>query len=120
MNKLALRRSFAFFHATLAVVIFLQSIRTIWDVQQHHAANPLGSHLALLAGAEALAALLFLIPRTLRAGGVLLLLIFGIAIIAHGITNELGLIVYAAGVVFVMVHGSAFSKDILQMRIFAA
>lgn len=78
--------------------------------------NPLGSHLAILAGIEAIAALLFLYPRTLKIGSVLLLLIFLFAIIVHGIPDELELIVYAAGVIFVTVHGSAYSKDLIRIR----
>ena len=116
MNNLSLRRSFVAFHITLAVVIFLQSIKTIIEASYHHTGNPLGSHLSILAGAEAFAALLFLLPKTLKTGGVLLLLIFCFATIVHGIQHELNLVVYAAGVLFVTVHGSAYSKDLLQIR----
>jgi hypothetical protein len=83
---------------------------------QGHGVNPLGSHLAIVAGAEAAAALLFLVPRTLRLGGVLLLAIFAFAVVVHGVQHELDLLVYAAGVLFVSVHGSAFSRELLQNR----
>ncbi len=116
MVTLALRRSFVLFHVSLALVVFVQSVRTIVGALHHHATGPLGSHLIILAGIEAIAALLFLYPKTLKMGGVLLLLIFVFAIAAHGIQDEFELIVYAAGVIFVTVHGSAYSKDLIHIR----
>ena len=114
MNKLALRRSFAAFHITLGIVVLVESLRTVFAVSQGHDANPLGSHLAILAGAEAIAAVLFLVPKTLKAASIALLLIFAFAIVVHGIQRELGLLVYAAGVLFVSVHGSTFSMELLR------
>ena len=113
MNKLALRRSFAAFHVTLGIVVLVESLRTVIAVSQGHAANPLGSHLAILAGVEAIAAILFLVPKTLTAASIVLLLIFAFAIVVHGVQQELDLLVYAAGVLFVSVHGSTFSKELL-------
>ena len=94
----------------------MESIRTIMTVHHGHTVNPLGSHLALIAGIEAAAAVLFLVPRTLKAGGILLLIIFFLAIVVHGLLQELGLLVYAAGVLFVIIHGSVFSKELLYTR----
>jgi hypothetical protein len=62
------------------------------------------------AGLEALAAVLLIIPRTLKIGGWILLVIFAAAIIVHGPLHQMPLFAYGAGVIFVMVHGSAYSK----------
>jgi hypothetical protein len=114
MTRHSVRLSFAIFHGILGVVIFVQSVRTAVAVVNGHAGNPLGSHLAILAAIEAIAAIFFLVPRTLRAGGIILLLIFAFAIAVHGITQELDLLVFAAGVLLVVVHGSTFSKDLFR------
>ena len=116
MSNVSLRRSFALFHLTLAIVIFWQSVRTVAAGLSSSQHSLFGSHLVLVAGLEALGALLFLLPRTLRIGGILLLLVFAIAIFLHGIQHELTLIVYAAAVLFVMVHGNAFSRDLIRLR----
>jgi len=56
---------------------------------------------------EALAALLFLIPRSLRIGAVTLLLVFAAAFLIHALRLALraDLLVYAGAVAFVAVHG---------------
>jgi hypothetical protein len=63
-------------------------------------------HLVLLGVIEAACALLFLIPRTMRAGAVGLILSIGVAFSVHAILGELraDLLVYAAAVTFVAVH----------------
>ena len=114
MNTLSLRRAFVLFHLTLAVVIFVLSIRTMFSASHGQIENPLGSHLVLLAGAEAVAAILFLIPRTLKIGSLLLLLIFAIAITLHGAVHQIDLLVYASGIIFVTIHGSAYSMDLVR------
>jgi hypothetical protein len=120
MNNLSLRRSFAAFHITLGVVVFVESLRTAFAVSSGHDVNPLGSHLAILATIEAIAAILFLIPKTLKAGSALLLCIFVFAIIVHGISRELELLVYGVGVLFVSVHGSVFSRELFHSQKSAA
>ena len=115
MNNQSLRRAFVALHFTLAIVVFIESLKTTLHAAAAHRLGAMNSHLALLAGLEALAAILFLIPKTLKVGGSLLLLIFAIAIAIHGIPAELPLLVYAAGVLFVMVHGDAFSLDLLHI-----
>jgi len=108
MSDHVLRRSFVSFHCVLAAVVFLQSIFAVL-----HAFSGRSSHgLAWFAGAEALAAILFLVPATMRVGAMLLLLIFSVAIVLHGLQGELqlSLVVYSAGVVLVMAHGSAFGR----------
>jgi hypothetical protein len=120
MHNQSLRRSFVLFHVTLAIVIFIESVATIRQASSAHLGNPLGSHLSLFAGAETLAAILFLIPKTLHIGSWLLLIIFAVAIVLHGVQNELSLLVFAAGVLFVNIHGSEFSRDLLPVRKSAA
>jgi hypothetical protein len=88
---------------TLGVVVFAESALLL--VSRHtHVAPPMGVPLAVLtalASAEMLAAILFLIPRTVVIGGVALLVIFALAIVIHllhGQTNVGALLVYAAAV----------------------
>ena len=112
MDKLNVRRSFVLFHSTLGIVILIQSLRTALRADIFHEENPLGSHLVVLAAVEAVAAVLFLIPRTLKIGSILLLAVFCFAILLHGILNQLDLLVYGTGVLFVFFHGSAFGKGL--------
>ncbi|HEX8653335.1 MAG TPA: hypothetical protein VF708_21145 [Pyrinomonadaceae bacterium] len=116
MNSPALRRAFIAFHLTLGVVVFAQSLITVSGAFVAGGARHSNYALALFAGAEVLAALLFLWPATLRVGGCALLLIFAAAMAFHGLHGELQstLLVYTAGVVLVMVHGSAFGKGSLR------
>ncbi len=116
MNNFTLRRTFVLFHCTLAVVIFFLSLNTIIQSATAHKFGPMILHIVLLAVVEALAAVLFLLPWTIKVGVSVLLLIFAVAVSVHGVQEELSLFVYAAGVVFVMVHGSAFSKDLFRLR----
>src|SRR5262245_59868904 len=107
MPEPSLRRAFLVFHVTLGLVVLFESVRTFLAAAGAVRHDP---HIALLAGVEAIGALLFLIPRTLKAGGALMLLSFAIAIVVHAARGQVPatLAVYAAGVVFVMVHGSAW------------
>ena len=109
INHQTLRRSFIAFHLTLGAVVFLQSVTAVF---QTRGASHASLAVAVLAGAEAVAALLFVVPATLRAGALSLLAIFFFALAFHGLHGELQstLLVYAAGVFFVLVHGSAFGK----------
>jgi hypothetical protein len=109
MSDHMLRRSFVSFHCVLAAVVFLQSIVTVLHTVS---AGRSGHWLVWFAGAEAVAAVLFLVPATMRVGAIFLLLIFSVAIVLHGLQGELhlSLVVYIAGVVLVMAHGSAFGR----------
>ena len=81
-----------------------------WSVRTAHAAvhgahhDP---HVALLGHVEALSALLFLVPRTMRIGAVGLLATFAVAFVLHAATGEFRgeLLLDAAVVTFVAVHG---------------
>jgi len=105
-----LRRAFILFHLILAIVIFIESVMTV----VHSLHSPVDSHLDMIlpwfAGLEALAAVLLIIPRTLKIGGWILLVTFAAAIIVHGPLHQMPLFAYGAGVIFVMVHGRAYSK----------
>ncbi len=106
MNKY-FRLSFVIFHIVLGSVIFLEGVSVVLRTTAH-TANALGSHLTILAIVEAVASILFLIPNTARVGGGILLAIFIFAIYVHGLRGELPLLVYAAGVVMVIVEGGTY------------
>lgn len=112
MNRQALRRSFIIFHLTLGAVVFLQSVIAVFQTRGAGGASHASRGVAVLASAEAVAAILFVVPATLRAGALSLLAILFFALAFHGLHGELQstLLVYAAGVFFVLVHGSAFGK----------
>ena len=63
--------------------------------------------LAVLSGIETVAALLFLVPRSMRVGGAGLVGTLAFAFIAHALTGEVvpQLILYACCVGFVAAHG---------------
>lgn len=89
---------------TLGVVVLAESIRFALSHSAAYHLTTLGLPAVLgplLGGVEALAALLFLIPSTRRAGGAGLLVIFAIAGAIHLLHGEYdvgGLVVYAAAV----------------------
>lgn len=105
MNHKTIRTAFIGFHFTLAIVVLLQSV---WGVK--HALSTVNHALLVLAIVKILAAIVFMIPQTVRLGGLVLLLVFAVAFSIHLLHGELDLrlLVYAAGTLFVIVHGSAF------------
>ena len=111
MPTRALRRSFIAFHLTLGFTLLFLSARTALHVLSAGAGQG-DSHVALLGLLEAVGAALFLFPRTLRAGGMLLLLTIGVALVVHLVSGQFrgDLLVYAAGTWFVVVHGSGWSS----------
>jgi hypothetical protein len=106
------RRAFIVFHLTLGVVLLILSVMTLRSAIAPGAGGP-DHHVAILAGVEALAALLFLLPGTLRVGSAGLLLVFAVAIVFHALRGEFPgpLLIYAAGTAFVMAHGSAWGRQ---------
>jgi uncharacterized membrane protein YphA (DoxX/SURF4 family) len=110
MSTAPSRRSFSAFHFVLGIGILWLSVRTVLmavgPTGGHH--NP---HVAALGAVEAIGALLFLIPRTVRMGAVLLLLTIGIAAVVHAFSRELrvDLLIYAAGVWLVADHAGRSS-----------
>jgi hypothetical protein len=100
-----LRRMFVFFHIVLGVTLLVGSVLTAWNGGHGDI------HVRLLGTVEAVGALMLLFPRTLRPGAWLLLLTFGVALVIRVMMGQWrgDLLVYAAGVAFVMVHGEAYS-----------
>lgn len=101
------RRAFQLFHAVLGLGLLTMSLFAL-----SHALHDLGGHrhFAFVAALEALGAVLLLIPRTTRWGGAVLLVVLlpGFAFhLARG-DWEIQLLIFAAGVWFVMVHGPAW------------
>lgn len=110
MYRPPLRHSFVAFHLTLAAVVALQSLVTAWHALSVGGIRHANIALVCFAAGEAVAAVLFLSPATLRVGAWALLLIFFFAIGFRGLHGEFQstLLVYAAGVLLVLAHGSAF------------
>jgi hypothetical protein len=99
MPPARLVRAFLALWWTTGLAVFYLSAVTV-RMALHHGDH----HVVLLASFEALAALLFLLPWTVRPGAAGLLLTFAIAMAVHGPRPEL--LVYATVVVFVAVHGA--------------
>ena len=105
MPPRSLLRAFLSLWMVSGVVLLVASVATVraaWAGAHH--VNP---HLVLLGSVEAVAALLFLIPRTLRLGAIALLITIGVA---FGVHSALGafrgdLLLYGVVVAFVLVHG---------------
>jgi hypothetical protein len=98
-------RAFLALWWTLAILLVAYSAQTAW--LSVTASSGIDVHLAILASAEAIAGLVFLIPKTMRAGGVCLLAVFALALVLHGRKGEFEgqLLIYAVAVSLVMVHG---------------
>jgi uncharacterized membrane protein YphA (DoxX/SURF4 family) len=105
MPPLGLVRAFVMQWWTAGIVFLYLSVKTVHQGLQPGSAHD--PHLILVGGAEALAALLFLIPRTLRIGAIGLLVIFAAVLLIHALRFELrgDLLVYGCVVSFVAVHG---------------
>lgn len=103
-----LRRAFMVFHAVLGAVLLVMSHNTLFHSLHEHGFG----HLTLVAGLEMVGALLLLIPRTLKIGGAALLLVLLPGFVVHLTRGEweLQLLIYAAGVWFVMVHGAVWGR----------
>jgi hypothetical protein len=86
-------------------VLLAASIATVHDawLGSRHA-NP---HLIVLGGVEAVAALLFMFPRTLRPGAIGLLVAIGVAFATHVVLGQFrgDLLLYGVAVAFTLVHG---------------
>jgi hypothetical protein len=106
MRSIGLIRAFFGLWWTAGGVIVFLSARTLWRAASEPGLSH-RPHVMLLAGVEAIAALLFLIPRTLRLGVTGLLLTFATAFVAHLVQGQFPaeLLTYAAAVSFVGVHG---------------
>jgi predicted secreted protein len=106
MPPLGLVRAFVVQWWTVGIVLLYLSVRTAYQgIQSWSGHDP---HLVVVGSVEALAALLFLIPRTLRIGALGLLFTFAVVFFVHASRLQFrgDLLVYAAVVSFVAVHGS--------------
>jgi uncharacterized membrane protein YphA (DoxX/SURF4 family) len=99
-----LARAFVVLWWTLGLVIFYLSVHTL---VQGTNSSPRDLHAIIIGGLEAVAALLFIVPRTTRIGAMGLLAIIALAFAVHVLSGEFRapFLVYAAGVLFVLVHG---------------
>ena len=104
MNATRNKLIFCVFHYTLAIVVFIQSVFALIHSIHEPLEGHLGKILPWFAGLEALAAVLFSIPQTIKVGGWILLAIFVVAIIIHGPLQGAPLLVYAAGVLLIMFY----------------
>lgn len=102
------RRAFMLFHAVLGLGLLIMGHNTLFHALHEHGFG----HLTLVAGVEFVGAILLLIPRTLKVGGLALLVVLVPGFIVHLTRGEweLQLLIYAAGVWFVMVHGAAWGR----------
>ena len=107
MPSRPLVRAFLTFYVTLGAVVLIQSTQTVLAARSGAISGPDRPHALILGGLEMVAALSFLVPRTMRAGAAGLLAIFALAFLLHAARGDLNLalLVYAAGVVFVLAHG---------------
>jgi predicted secreted protein len=105
MPPLRLLRSFLALWWVVGIGLLALSVRTV--ALAFERGQVLDPHMALIGGVEAAAAILFLVPRTLRAGAAGLLLTIAIAWLAHahGQLVRWDLAIDAAAVLFVAVHG---------------
>lgn len=106
------RRAFQLFHAVLAAGLLAMSLLALWHTL-HELDEPGHRHYAFVVGLESLGALLLVIPRTVRWGGTALLVVLLPSFVNHLIHGdcEFQLLIYAAGVWFVMVHGAAWGHE---------
>lgn len=104
MPPRALLRAFLALWSTTALVLLIASMATVREAWLAPHVNP---HLVALGSIEALAALLFMIPRTFRAGAIGLLVTIGAAFVVHATLGQFrgDLLLYEAAVAFVLVHG---------------
>jgi hypothetical protein len=105
MRSKSVVRAFLVLWWTLGISLVCYSADTAW----HNLGTGRNGdvHVAVLASVEAIAGLLFLVPKTMRTGGMCLLAVFAAAIVLHGIKGEFPsqLLLYGVAVSFVMIHG---------------
>ena len=103
-----LRPSFVLLHVTLGLLLGVGGATTAWAA--HHSADPHAAHLVALGAFEAVSALLFLLPRTLRLGAAGLALSCAIALVVHLSMGQWrgDLLLYIVALVFVAAHGPAY------------
>jgi hypothetical protein len=106
MPSVSLVRAFVVQWWTVGAVLLYLSVRSMHAGLQGGSGHD--AHLVLIGGVEALAAVLFLIPRTLRIGAYGLLIVFAVVFLLHALRLQFrgDILIYAVVVLFVAVHGS--------------
>ena len=99
-----LMRAFLFLWVATGIALLYGSVETVRSALE---SSPGNTHLVALGSIEAVAAVLFLIPRSMRAGGIALLLTISVAFAVHTSLHELraDLLLYGAAVMFILIHG---------------
>ncbi|MFI5235898.1 MAG: hypothetical protein ACHQXA_09320 [Gemmatimonadales bacterium] len=108
MPPLTRTRAFLVLYVTLGVVIAIESLQTVTAALHGGLNHHDHFHALVLGTAETISAVVFLIPRMMRQGALALLIIFALAFGIHLIDGRanLDLLIYAAAVLFVRVHGA--------------
>jgi hypothetical protein len=116
MPSISVVRAFLAPWWTLGVLLVLYSARTAW--RAFGAGRNGDVYVAMLASVEAIAGRLFLVPKTMRAGGICLLAVFVVALVLHSIKGEWPsqLLLYGVAVSFVMIHGRVPFGALLSQR----
>lgn len=96
-----LRHAFLLFHLVLGIALLWGSVHTVLQL------GPSDPHALVIGTVEAVAAAAFLIRRSMRIGAGVLLAVLALAFLVHAARGEWrpDLLVYAAGVLLVCVHG---------------
>ncbi len=109
MSDHSLRRSFMALHLTLVVVVLFQSGQTL-----HHAIGALAEHhhLAIFGGLQLLAGVLFVVPRTVKIAGAILVIAFAHAALYSAVNGQFPAepLVIAAAALFVTLHGPVWGR----------
>ena len=118
MTNTSENRSMTALRWTLGLVIAAESILTAWNAYPEiHAGGHRGLHAwvrLILGSAEAVGAILFLLPATLLAGGWILLAVFVFALLFHVLQGQFfvgDLLIYAMATIACMAHAQASSKS---------
>jgi uncharacterized membrane protein YphA (DoxX/SURF4 family) len=100
MTSNAFGRVFLAFHLILGATLLVLSVLSLHSTLRGSTPSV---HVLLVAGVEALGAVLFLVPRTVRIGAALLALTLLVALFLHAARAQFrgDLLVYLAGVVLV-------------------
>jgi hypothetical protein len=105
-----LRPAFLVFHLVLGAALLWGSLHTVFHLGS---SDP---HALIIGTVEAVAAIAFLLPRTMRFGAGTLLGVLALAFLLHAARAEWrpDLLVYAAGVLLVAVHGDARTPHVVR------
>jgi hypothetical protein len=107
MQARSLVRAFLILYVTIGVVVWIESVATVVAAVRGELPTLERPHALVLGGVEVVAAVLFLIPGTMRWGAAGLLVIFALAFGIHAAGGDLNLdlLIFAAAVLFVRTHG---------------